>query len=120
MRELLGAAVLLLAATGATMADGPPVTAAELNRLRAAIMPCWRERRPGDRAAGQVAIHVCLDQAGQVESAEIVHDGPPADAWLTEMEQRARRALLRCQPYPMPAGGPRPYCFTGAFQLPPH
>lgn len=102
----LTGAILLLAAGPAPAADGA-FTAADLARIRDAIRPCWEGPGADAPASRPVTVDVWLDGDGGVERA-VVAGATRGDADREELEDRARRAVLRCQPYPMPAGHREP------------
>jgi hypothetical protein len=118
MRGPLGLGLGILVVTiGAAAAGEATITVADLNRMRDTLERCWPSAGH-TQTSGEVVVQLWLAADGRVERTEIVHQGPPADPWLQEMEARARRAILRCQPYPLPAGQPGHLLVTAKLPLP--
>jgi hypothetical protein len=112
LRKLLTMVAVLCATEG----GGASITSADLDRIRDAALPCWPPPAQGwSPSAPDVEIQVRLGDDGLVLSADIV--GPADDPSLAEMQQRARRALLRCQPYPVPAEQQGPFVVRMKFPM---
>ena len=94
-------ALLVLVSGPASAADGAAAID-WLNRMRDAVKRCWVAPDPGGATRAPVIVELWLGRDGRVEKAVVADGGSPGDSWREEMAARARRAVLRCQPYPVP------------------
>mgnify|MGYP006276143303 CR=1 FL=1 len=91
-------------APAAPQAAGPPLTAGERDGLRLSVSRCWNFSALST-AAAQVTVTVGMDMARDGTPANlrmIGHEGGGAAA-ARQAYETARRAILRCQPYALPA-----------------
>ena len=91
-----------------------PLGLSELDRLRAHISSCW-EPPIGAKGADQlkVDIQVKLEKDGSVKQAEIAdRNRYGSDVLYRAAANSARRAVLACQPLPLP---PEKYQFWKEF-----
>jgi hypothetical protein len=113
------AAALVAALTGCADTDTaePGDTAAPepLARLHDALVRCWPDPGADDRSQETVSVWFQLDASGQVVNTRVAGSKDP---WLAKMQERARRAVVQCQPYDVPAVTDKPPFFTATFPLP--
>ena len=102
MRAVPGTVALLVLAAGPASAADGAATIDWLDRMRDAVGLCWVAPDPGGATRAPVIVDLWLGRDGHVEKAVVAGGGSPGDSWRQEMEARARRAVLRCQPYPVP------------------
>jgi hypothetical protein len=88
----------------APAALGPPLTTGERDGLRLAVGRCWNFSALST-AAAQVTVTIGMDMArdGTPANLRLVTHSGGSDAAAQQAYETARRAILRCQPYTLPA-----------------
>jgi hypothetical protein len=113
-----GALLAALAGCADTESSQPEDASAQagLNGLQDALMRCWALSEAKGQPQETVSVWFQLDENGRVLNTKVAGSKDP---WLAKMQERARRAVVRCQPYELPGNGDRPPVFTATFHLPP-
>ena len=75
-----------------------------MDALRGQIQRCWNII-PGMEGGGEVRVEVTmrLDRTGAIEGQPNVHATGGAERTRNSLAESARRAVLRCAPYNLPA-----------------
>ncbi len=85
--------------------DGPKLSQSEMDALRGQIQRCWNITFAGADGADtlKVSIKMRLDRSGDIEGDPEVVAGGGQGALRRIASEAARRAVLRCAPYNLPA-----------------
>jgi hypothetical protein len=92
------------AETGPAAAAGPPLPQGERDGLRVAVGRCWNFSALGtDAAKVTVVVGMDMSRDGVPSNLRMISHEGGGEAAARQAYETARRAILRCQPYALPA-----------------
>jgi hypothetical protein len=113
MRLVIAIGILVLAPSGVRSQGAPTATAKdpsstalsaeEFNKLIGHVRSCWAPPVSAIVRGSPVVLRMEFDRNGAMIGEPIVTSGP-SDEGSAAMVESAKRAVKRCQPFPLPAG----------------
>ena len=102
MRKMSLSVIVLtsLLGVGAAASQSGELTQEEVNGLIGSVQKCWN---PPTATAGKVTVRFKLDRSGAVVGTPQTSGGQTTGEGADLLAAAARRAVLRCQPYALPA-----------------